>query len=173
MLNKYRLYNETKGIWEFVISDEEPTVLPDNPTDTLRAGSVSITVPDIRQGDGTKIVASLPNYKGLRYIEIDKRTGELISAGFTYATKQFSLSLNAQINISALNQSKDLLTYPVNYNTLNDEDEYDVIDATDMGNMYMTALATKKGMIDSGTALKQQIRAAIDEAGVDAVIDNR
>jgi len=173
MLNKYRLYNETKGIWEFVISDEEPTVLPDNPTDTLRAGSVSITVTDIRQADGTKIVASLINYKGLRYIEIDKRTGELISAGFTYATKQFSLSLNAQINISALNQSKDLLTYPVNYNTLNDEDEYDVIDATDMGNMYMTALATKKGMIDSGTALKQQIRAAIDEAGVDAVIDNR
>ena len=173
MLNKYRLYNETKGIWEFVISDEEPTVLPDNPTDTLRAGSVSITVPDIRQGDGTKIVASLPNYKGLRYIEIDKRTGELISAGFTYATKQFSLSLNAQINISALNQSKDLLTYPVNYNTLNDEDEYDVIDATDMGNMYMTALATKKGMIDSGTALKQQIRAAQNDAEVDAIIDNR
>ena len=61
---------------------------------------------------------SLEELKTYRYSEIDNRTGELIGQGFTYATKTFSLSLNAQINISALNQSRDELTYPINYNTI-------------------------------------------------------
>ena len=31
MMNRYRMYNETKGHWEFVISDKIPTILPDYP----------------------------------------------------------------------------------------------------------------------------------------------
>ena len=116
---------------------------------------------------------SLEELKLYRYNEIDNRTGELIATGFIYATKTFSLSLNAQINISALNQSRDELTYPINYNTIDDSDIYNVTDATDLHNMYLTALNTKKGHLDAGTALKDQIRAAADKPAVDAVIDNR
>ncbi len=118
-------------------------------------------------------LTTLEGLKAFRYEEIDKRTGELISEGFVYATKTFSLSLSAQINISALNQSKDTLSYPIDYNTIDDSGVYQVIDSTDMGNMYMAALATKKGHLDSGSTLKAQVRSAIDKTAVNAIIDNR
>ena len=64
------MYNETKDQWEFVISDAVPTVLPDNPADTVRAGSVSITHQDVKVNDGTAKQLTLPNYKLLRFDEI-------------------------------------------------------------------------------------------------------
>lgn len=118
-------------------------------------------------------LTTLAGLKAFRYSEIDNKTGELIGQGFVYATKTFSLSTSAQINISALNQSKDVLTYPIEYNTIDDQDVYQVVDATDMGNMYMAALTVKKGHLDSGSALKAQVRAAVDIAAVNAVVDNR
>jgi hypothetical protein len=39
--------------------------------------------------------------------------------------------------------------------------------------MYLTALSTKKAHLDSGTALKNQVRAATTHNEIDAVIDNR
>jgi len=50
---------------------------------------------------------------------------------------------------------------------------YQIADAAEMSNFFLTALGTKKAWQDSGTALKQAVEAAVDEAGVDAVIDNR
>ena len=118
---------------------------------------------------------NLEEYKTCRYKEIDDRTGQLVLNGFSYASKVFSLSINAQINIEALNSSRNnpALTYPISYSTLDDGAHYDVVDATDLHNMYLTALATKKSHVDTGTALKDSIPAAVDEAAVSAVIDNR
>jgi hypothetical protein len=117
----------------------------------------------------------LAEVKDSRYTDIDIRTGELISQGFTYATKVFSLSQNAQINILGLDNAKDdpAMVYPIEYNTIDDLDSYNVVDATDVHNMYLTALATKKAHVDSGTALKQQIRDAVDIPAVNAILDNR
>ena len=177
-MDKYRMYNETKDQWECCLADVEPTVLPDNPGDTLRAGSTYIMQENISVNDGTVVDVNvdLANYKALRYTEIDNKTGELVVQGFEYPASSgniFSLSQNAQINISALNQSRDDVAYPITYNTIDDINEYSVTDVTSMHNMYLTALATKKASIDSGSALKAQIRAAIDRAEVDAIIDNR
>jgi len=115
---------------------------------------------------------TLTELKVYRYAEIDNNTGKLVGNGFTYASKQFSLSQNAQINISALDHTRDdvALTYPITYNTIDDLDTYSVIDATDLHTMYLTALATKKAMIDSGSTLKQS---TVDIAAVNAIIDNR
>lgn len=113
--------------------------------------------------------------KSYRYKEIDNRTGEIVDTGFDYSAKKFSLSKNAQINISGLHQSKDdpALTYPIVYNTVDDSESYDVTDSADLHAMYLTALATKKGLIDSGTTLKELVRVAIDIPAVNAIIDNR
>lgn len=116
---------------------------------------------------------SLPEYKREKNLDIDLRSALLIEDGFTYQGKTFSLSTNAQINISALNQTRNDLTYPVTYNTIDDTDTYDVVDAADMNAMYMTALATKKAVLDGGTSLKTQVRQATTKEEVDAVIDNR
>ncbi len=118
---------------------------------------------------------TLEEYKSVRYNEIDSRTGELITQGFTYQNLVFSLSQNAQINILGLDNTKDdpALTYPIEYSTIDDSDHYYVQNATDLHYMYLTALATKKSYVDSGTLLKDAVRDAIDDDAVLLIIDNR
>lgn len=121
------------------------------------------------------IAQTLAELKSQKSEEIDSRTGELISLGYTYQTKQFSLSANAQTNILALFATKDhpAIIYPIEYNTIDDADTYFVANAADLEAMYLTALGTKKASVDSGTFLKDQVRAATTNAEVEAVIDNR
>lgn len=172
-MDKYKVYCETDG-WVEIIASAMPTVCPIDGGHTLRAGSACVIDTNISSHEaGVYIELTIDEHKVLKSREIDGRTGELISLGFSYATKQFSLSQNAQINISALNQTRDELTYPINYNTADDLDTYNVVDATDMHSMYLTALSTKKAHLDSGTALKNQVRAATTHNEIDAVIDNR
>ena len=117
----------------------------------------------------------LDQLKECRFQEIDDKTGVLISNGFTYDGKVFSLSVNAQTNILALDNSRNEpeIVYPITYNTIDDLDSYSVPDAATIHAMYLTALATKKGIIDAGTTLKQSIRDAVDIAAVNAIEDNR
>ena len=173
-MNKYKLYCEVHG-WVEVLSTNIPTKCPIVDTDSIRTDSVVIVEEDIYFNDGTLTELTLGDYKQLRYHEIDQRTGELILQGFVYQTKTFSLSTNAQTNILALDNTRDdpALTYPIKYNTLDDLDSYDVVDSADLHSMYLTALATKKATVDSGTVLKTSIRNANTQAEVDAVIDNR
>jgi hypothetical protein len=117
----------------------------------------------------------LDHEKQKMHIEIDARTAELISNGYIYKEKAFSLSPNAQTNILALYSTKDEpeMIYPIRYNTIDDTDSYDLVDAADVKGMYLTALAFKKGFIDSGTALKDSVRAASTPEELTAIKDNR
>lgn len=175
-MDKYRIYCEAEGVWHEVIASASPTKCPVDAGHLVNLESAVIIEKDITALDGTPTEITLEDLKSIRFTEIDSRTGELIANGFEYppaSGKLFSLSTSAQINISALNQSRDELTYPINYNTIDDMDFYDVSDAADLHNMYLTALSVKKAHLDSGTALKAQVRAAVDDAGVNAVVDNR
>jgi hypothetical protein len=173
-MDKFKVYCETDG-WVHVVSSAEPTVCPNDSGHTLRAGSAAVIQQDIYINDGTPTELTLDEYKELRYHEIDTRTSEIVLLGFTYQSKVFSLSQNAQINLLALDETRDdpALTYPIIYNTIDDLDSYTVADSTDLHTMYLTALATKKGTVDSGTTLKTSIRNATTQAEVDAIIDNR
>lgn len=173
-MNKYKIYCSVDG-WVEVISSSVPTQCPIDNAHSVTTDSAVIIEENIEVNDGTLTEVSLDDYKQLRYKEIDNRTGELISQGFTYQSKVFSLSANAQTNILALDNTRDdpALTYPIKYNTIDDLDSYDVVDSTDLHTMYLTALSTKKGHVDSGTTLKTSVRNATTKAEVDAVIDNR
>jgi hypothetical protein len=117
----------------------------------------------------------LNDYKAERMLGIDARTAELIGEGYTYGAKQFSLSIHAQTNILALFATKDnpALGYPIKYNTKDDTDTLELLNAADVEGMYLSALAAKKGHLDSGTSLKDSIRDATTKEEVDAIIDNR
>ena len=117
----------------------------------------------------------LEGYKATRFVEIDDRTEELIKQGFTYQGLVFSLSQNAQINILGMDVTRDnpALTYPIEYSTIDDLNGYSVVDSTDLHYMYLTAMATKKNYVDSGTDLKDLVRDAIDYNAVSLIIDNR
>jgi len=119
---------------------------------------------------------TLSEYRALRFKEVDERTGELIiDGGFVFAGKTFSMSANAQTNILALDATRDdpALTYPIHYNTIDDLDTYEVPDSATLHGMYLTALGTKKGHTDTGSYIKTLLRAAVDEAAIQAIIDNR
>ena len=179
-----------RGLILNVTTDAELTALTGISRNTLvyhnGESSVYIYEPNFKTGDISSIeggywvkdnieALDLSEYKELRYKEIDLRTEEKIKLGFSYASKVFSLSANAQTNILALDNTKDdpALSYPIGYSTKDDSEHYDVVDATDLHNMYLTALATKKSWVDSGTVLKDAVRAAIDENAVSLIIDNR
>lgn len=122
-----------------------------------------------------KDTAELDNIKSAKNVAIDGKTTSLIDIGFTYAAKQFSLSLPSQIKLIGAHELKDdaALTYPITWNTIDDFDKHDIDNATALDNFYKTALGTIRAHLDSGTALKNQIRAATTIAEVDAVVDNR
>lgn len=174
-MNKYYLRCTTDNKNEHVIANGKPTKCPTNAAHTIDLESISVVERDVTLLDGTPTELTLNEYKQLKSNAIDARTSELIEQGFSYASKTFSLSGNAQTNILAIftTRSHAALTYPIAYSTIDDLDSYNIVDATDAENMYLTALATKRGHLDSGNALKDSIRAAVDEAGVDAVVDNR
>lgn len=115
----------------------------------------------------------LSELKARRYEEIDVKTGELISEGFPYAGKVFSMSTNAQSNLLGVYTAKELLAYPFAWNVKDDSETYQIADATEMANFFMSALGFKKAMQDSGTVLKGQVRDAVDIAAVNAIVDNR
>ena len=106
---------------------------------------------------------------------INSKTAEMIEAGYTYNGLQFSLSDRAQTNILALYSTKDdpILSYPIKFNTIDDLNTFNAVNASEIANMYYSALATKKGYLDSGTILKEQIRNATTQTEVDSISDNR
>jgi len=138
-----------------VDKDDKPTI------DTIVAAHVG---PD-----------SLEAHKEQKFKIIDARTYELIENGFQYANKIFSLSQHAQAKMMGIHQVRDdpMLTYPVRWNTKDDNDYYDITDLNDLHLFYMTAVGTYKGHVDSGTALKDQVRNATSKAEVDAIVDPR
>lgn len=171
-MNKYKLYCETDG-WVEVVSSTEPTVCPIDNAHTVRAGSVILVESNVDTLDSAYENLTLEEYKGIRFKQIDAKTQELISQGFTYATMQFSLSSNAQINLLGLELDKAILTYPIEWNNIDDTDKYMIVDVTDATNFHIASLTTKKTHLDSGSALKQSIRDCTTKAEVDAVVDNR
>lgn len=139
--------------------DEEPS----NDDTTAINGVIVAHDHDLEQAKLAKVKA------------IDARTDELIGSGFTYADKQFSLSIPSQSKMTAAHHLKDhqAFVYPVNWNTIDDEDVYSIPDAADMGLFYLTAIGTIRAYLDSGTGLKDAVRAAADVAAVEAVVDPR
>jgi hypothetical protein len=150
----------------------------------------ALSVPDKDLLDG--LIEAAPNSMGLlikakekRYVEIDERTSELIGEGFTYDGKIFSLSRQAQSNMlgvraaiadyraSGTLSAFEAAFFPLKFNTLDDTDSTGLALVDDFLTFYDTAMGTVRAYLDGGTALKAAIRAAVDIAGVDAVVDER
>jgi len=115
----------------------------------------------------------LSDLRNSRYEDIDIRTGELIAEGFTHAGKQFSLSIESQINWTNIGMVPSLLTYPYKISTLLDDQVHSFADAAEIQTAYAIAVGTKESHIASGRAIKEQIIAATTKAELDAVEDTR
>lgn len=118
-------------------------------------------------------LSTVEGYKAFLFDSIDKRTGEIISGGFSYGGKVFSLSSQAQTNITNTFLAKDILSYPVEWNTKDDAETINISNASELTVFYQTALGTVKAIIDSGTALKNQVRISTTVEELQLIQDNR
>jgi len=120
----------------------------------------------------------LQKAKCVKVKAIDARTMELIYTGFEYppsSGQMFSLSQEGQSRLNGINQVRDhaSVIYPVRWNFLDDSGAIDLVDAEVILNFYLTAIGTYRTYVDSGTSLKDSVRAASTIAEVNAIVDNR
>lgn len=125
--------------------------------------------------DAFKWLAVFERNRKARIVEVDARTDQLVAAGFTYASKQFSLTLTSQMKMVGAHAAKDdpAMVYPIVWNTLTDDDTYSIADAADLHAFYLTAVGTLRAHLDSGTDLKNSIRAATTQVALNGIVDNR
>lgn len=120
----------------------------------------------------------LETIKSRKFAAINNRTRELIAKGFEHPAASgqfFSLFADAQRNINDLEVARSLpeLSFPVKWNTLDDFGVLSMSNSAVVHDFYLDALLTYRGHLDSGTALKDQVRAATTAAAVNAVTDDR
>lgn len=115
----------------------------------------------------------LNEYKTKRGSEIDARTRQLIGAGFVHSSKTFSLTLASQSKLNGAHAQKASMTYPVVWNSIDDLDTISLADEAAFDSFYDDAFDKVREHLDSGTTLKDSVRAAADRAAVDAVTDTR
>jgi hypothetical protein len=108
-----------------------------------------------------------------RIQEIDTRTEGIIAGGFTHSDKQFSLSLESQINWTNAGLNAGALTYPYRVATNLDDDYHDFVDIAEMQTAYMEALTAKSIALITGANLKKALNEATTQAELDAIVDTR
>jgi len=121
--------------------------------------------------------SDLDDAKVVKKTAIDAKTEQLIYNGFTYDSKEFSLSDHSQSNWNSLytrlNAGKILPgEWPLNVPTKNDE-AYGIADAATLEAMYQAGYDVKYGYVASGLTLKVQVDACADIAAVNAIVDDR
>lgn len=154
--------------------DEEPdggytvsVMLADDPSGAER------TALDAVVAAHDPVTPTLEVAKAAKRAAIDRKTSAVIAAGFAHSGKVFSLSLEAQSYWTNMYQAREMLTYPLRVNTLDDGDAHDVADVAEVSAMYGAAVEAVRAALAGGTSLKDAVRAATTVAEVAAVVDTR
>jgi len=105
-------------------------------------------------------------------LKIDEKTQEIISLGFPYDSKIFSLSSNAQMNWTNMYINKSVLAKPLIITT-NDDEAYQLDTELDIQNFYMTGLIYVQTIINSGRTLKINVNNCSTLEEIENIIDER
>lgn len=109
------------------------------------------------------------------FVQIDTRTDSLIDQGFVYLGETLSLSADARQTIISMDLQRDdvSIIYPIVWNSLDNLTSVSVVDSASVHALALSAMSTVRAHVDSGTALKDLVRAATTVAMVKAVNDSR
>lgn len=145
---------------------------------TLRFPSIltaaqQVTAGSIIQTTPPPTADVLASAKQDKFRLIDQRTGKLIAGGVVYQGRVFSLSVNAQATLLGAYSYRTSLVYPLTWNTLDDMGTMELADVAAVEAFFAAAVEDYRAHLDSGTALKNQVRGATTLAGVLAIVDPR
>ena len=168
-------------LWKTISMQEFDATVVDINVNVSEHGVVDfIFDDDYSANDGATLVAVVAGHqlvvaKHRKIGAIDRRTEELIGMGFIYGGVACSLSIPSQSKMTAAHQIKDhpYFAYPVEWNSIDDSSTYSIASAADMDMFYLTAIGTIRARLDSGTSLKNLVRAAALVAEVEGIVDPR
>lgn len=115
----------------------------------------------------------LPTMKAIKFGAIDARTRDLFDEGFEKDGCKFSLSIGAQVKLLRLDAIRFELEYPVTLNSLGDDTSYTVATPEGMHELVVYGLLRVHEIVESGTDLKDLVRAARTTQEVARIIDPR
>lgn len=121
--------------------------------------------------DGAAWVTATPSLDEYKLWIAAKANAEYtrrVGLGYTYASKTFSLSHSAQINLNGLKHNRARLTFPYRISTLDDADSYELADIADADAIYDAAFDKEWDLMKDCNTCKNNVRNAIDVAAVDA-----
>lgn len=107
------------------------------------------------------------------FASIDRRTDQLIAAGFPHRGLRFSTSMEAQTRAAMLDQQRTELAYPVLWNSLDDNGVLTLMNADELHAFVLAGVEYVRRCIDTGTALKSRVRGAKTAAQVKSIRDAR
>jgi hypothetical protein len=161
------------------LTGKEPSIITEKDEisivfgEQLDAGEITTLDTVVSDHKAALSTRDLARNKELKKAEVDKKTRTLIAAGFTYASKVFSMSTNAQNKWNALHADRANHTYPVVILTADESDEESLADAAAVEAFYTAMVTEIRGHIDSGATLKKSARDAGNQGLLDAVVDGR
>jgi hypothetical protein len=120
-----------------------------------------------------RVHVTLDEAKAEAFERIDARTDELFASGFEFNGHRYSLTNEAQSRFLTMLITKDLIGYPIVYNSIDDTYQLEIGSAAETQAFVFTALGTGRAYLDSGTALKDAVRQAATVEDVSAVVDPR
>ena len=123
---------------------------------------------DIPDGSG---VTPLQRRANQRIVYVDRKTKQLISQGFTFDGRQFSLSLPAQKNWLGLKTLEDILQWPVKITTIDDL-EYSLAQS-DLNAFLLKGEQTLQTHLDNGRSIKNAMKTAATLQDLALIKDNR
>jgi len=119
---------------------------------------------------------SLDEHKVIKCREIDIRTDVLITLGFEYPASSgqfFALDLTTRELLTGLVVSTNAWSYPIRINSIDNLAAYDLANAAAVIAMYNAATDQIQARYDSGTVLKDLVRAATTVGEIEAIVDDR
>lgn len=117
----------------------------------------------------------LDNAKIAKCGQIDQKTNEILARGYLWDGVVLSLSLGAQTRLNGIYATRldPPGGYPVIWNSLDDLSFVTLADANDVVSMHDAAGDRLRSVVDSGTAIKDEVRACTTIAQVEAIVDPR
>lgn len=150
--------------WKTVTSAEQSSVAGVDPTYRIIDAGTDL----LRAMTDAEIDANaLATYKTAKMGAVDLECVRRISLGYTYATKQFSFSLPAQVNLNGLRHNQARFTFPLKASTIDNQDSYDIPNMADAQSMYETASDAKLTLVSDGNTVKHTVRGASTKGAVD------
>lgn len=149
------------------IGEQEVTLWFGQPLAGADVGDLSVVIAAHR--------ASVPIVKGAMYTQVDRVTDIIIAQGFEFDGMRFSCSLEAQSRALGMDQLRNdpLFTYPVKWNNSDDTNRIELATADVVHAFVLTGIGFYRAAIDSGTTLKDAVRAATTLDDLSTIVDSR